>query len=49
LAFEYIDNRWGPGSIRRFLDALIVARVGKTYDAVFELAPPEFDVRSGNT
>jgi hypothetical protein len=42
-AFDYIESRWGPGSIRRFLAALIVPRVDKTYDAVFELTPVEFD------
>ena len=36
-------RRWGPTSIRRFLDALIVPRVDKTYDAVFDLTPAEFD------
>jgi hypothetical protein len=39
----YIESRWGPASIRRFLNALIVPRLGKTYDAVFELTPAEFD------
>lgn len=43
VAFEYIERRWGPGGIRRFVDALIVPNVGKTYDAVFELTPEEFD------
>jgi hypothetical protein len=43
VAFDYIQSRWGPGSIRRFIDALIVPRVDKTYDAVFELTPAEFD------
>ena len=42
-AFDYIQSRWGPGSIRRFIDALIVPRVGKTYDAVFDLTPAAFD------
>jgi hypothetical protein len=42
-AFDYIESRWGPTSIRRFLDALIVPRVDKTYDAVFDLTPAEFD------
>jgi hypothetical protein len=42
-AFDYIESRWGPTSLRRFLDALIVPRVDKTYDAVFELAPAAFD------
>jgi hypothetical protein len=42
-AFDYIESRWGPTSIRRFLDALIVPRVDKTYDSVFELTPAEFD------
>ena len=42
-AFDYIESRWGPTSIRRFLNALIVPRVDKTYDTVFELTPAEFD------
>src|SRR5262245_60144464 len=41
--FDYIESRWGPTSMRRFLDALIVPRVDKTYDAVFDLTPAEFD------
>jgi hypothetical protein len=43
VAFDYIESRWGPASIRRFIDALIVPRVDKTYDAVFDLTPAEFD------
>jgi hypothetical protein len=43
VAFDYIEKRWGPTSIRRFIDALIIPRVHKTYDAVFDLAPAEFD------
>jgi hypothetical protein len=42
-AFDYIENRWGATSIRRFVNALIVPRVDKTYDSVFELTPAEFD------
>ena len=42
-AFDYIESRWGPSSIRRFLSALIVPRVDKSYDAVFDLTPAEFD------
>lgn len=42
-AFDYIESRWGPASIRRFLNALIVPRVDKTYDAVFDLTPAGFD------
>jgi hypothetical protein len=42
-AFDYIESRWGPTSIRRFLNALIVPRVDKTYDAVFDLTPAAFD------
>jgi hypothetical protein len=42
-AFDYIESRWGRSSIRRFVDALIVPRVDKTYDAVFGLTPAEFD------
>ena len=42
-AFDYIESRWGAISIRRFLDTLIVPRVDRTYDSVFELTPPEFD------
>jgi hypothetical protein len=36
-AFDYIKSRWGPNSVRRFLNALIMPRVSKTYDAVFDL------------
>jgi hypothetical protein len=42
-AFDYIESRWGRASIRRFVNALIVPRVDKTYDAVFDLTPAEFD------
>jgi hypothetical protein len=42
-AFDYIESRWGRASIRRFINALIVPRVDKTYDAVFDLTPAEFD------
>jgi len=42
-AFDYIESRWGAFSIRRFLNTLIVPRVDKTYDAVFDLTPAEFD------
>ena len=43
VAFDYIESRWGSTSIRRFIDALIVPRVDKTYDAVFDLTPAQFD------
>jgi len=43
LAFDYIEGRWGRTGTRRFLNALIVPRVDKTYDAVFDLTPAEFD------
>ncbi len=42
-AFDYIESRWGRSSIRRFVNALVVPRVDKTYDAVFGLTPAEFD------
>jgi hypothetical protein len=42
-AFDYIASRWGAAGIRRFIDALIVPRVDRTYDAVLGLTPPEFD------
>ena len=42
-AFDYMESRWGRASIRRFVNALIVPRVDKTYDAVFNLTPAEFD------
>ena len=42
-AFDFIESRWGSTGIRRFLNALIVPRVDKTYDAVFDLTPAEFD------
>jgi hypothetical protein len=43
-AFDYIESRWGPNGIRRFLDALIMPRVSKTYDTVFDLPPEDFDI-----
>ncbi len=43
-AFDYIESRWGPNGIRLFLDALIMPRVSKTYDAVFDLTPEDFDI-----
>jgi len=43
VAFDYIESRWGPASIRGFINALIVPRVDRTYDAVFDLTPAEFD------
>jgi hypothetical protein len=43
VAFDYIESRWGRISIRRFINALIVPRVDKTYDVVFDLTPEEFD------
>ena len=49
VAFDYIESRWGPTSIRRFIDALIVPRVDETYDAVFDLTPAEFTRRSATT
>jgi hypothetical protein len=42
-AFDYIESRWGRSSIRRFVNALIVPRADKTYHAVFDLTPAEFD------
>jgi hypothetical protein len=42
-AFDYMESRWGRGSVRRFVNALIVPRVGKTYDAVLDLTPAAFD------
>ena len=42
-AFDYIEARWGRSSVRRFVNALIVPRVDRTYDAVFDLTPAEFD------
>ena len=43
VAYATSESRWGPAGIRRFVDALIVPRVDKTYDAVFDLTPAEFD------
>jgi hypothetical protein len=43
VAFDYIESRWGPTGVRRFLNTLIIPRVSKTYDAVFDLTPAEFD------
>jgi len=42
-AFDYIASRWGVPGIRRFIDALIVPRVDRTYDVVLGLTPAEFD------
>jgi hypothetical protein len=42
-AFDYIEGRWGSSGLRRFINALIAPRLDKTYDAVFELTPAEFD------
>jgi hypothetical protein len=42
-AFDCIESRWGRASIRRFVNALVVPRVDKTYDAVLDLTPTEFD------
>jgi len=42
-AFDYIEGRWGVAGIRRFVNALIVPRVDKTYDGVVDLTPAEFD------
>src|SRR4051794_36647678 len=42
-AFDYIESRWGRAAIRAFVNALIVPRVDKTYDAVFDLTPAAFD------
>lgn len=42
-AFDYVESRWGHGGLRRFIDALIVPRVDKTYDAVLGLTPAAFD------
>jgi hypothetical protein len=43
VAFDYIESRWGTTGIRRFLNALIVPRVDKTYSAVIDLTPEAFD------
>jgi hypothetical protein len=43
VAFDYIESRWGVAGVRRFVNALNVPRVNRTYDAVFELTPAEFD------
>ena len=42
-AFDYIEGRWGVSGIRRFVNALIAPRIDKTYDAVFDLTPAQFD------
>jgi len=42
-AFDFIESCWGATSTRRFLNALIVPRIDKTYDAVVDLTPMEFD------
>jgi len=43
VAFDYLESRWGASAVRRFIDALIVPRVNKTFDAVLDLTPAEFD------
>jgi S1-C subfamily serine protease len=42
-AIDYIVSRWGESRVRGFVDGLIIPRVDRTYDAVFELTPAEFD------
>lgn len=42
-AFDCIESRWGRASIRRFVNALIVPRVDRTYSGVLDLTPAEFD------
>lgn len=41
--FDYVDSRWGQSGVRRFLDALIVPRVDKIYDAMLGMTAVEFD------
>ena len=44
VAFDYIETRWGPERIRRFLDALAVGRRDvRTYESVFDQTPDTFD------
>jgi len=42
-AFDYIESRWGRDGIRLFLDAVILPRISKTYDAVLGMTPQDFD------
>jgi hypothetical protein len=42
-AFDYIESRWGPVRIRRFLNALSVPRKPNTYESVFDQTPAAFD------
>jgi hypothetical protein len=42
--FDYIESRWGPNGIRRFLDGLSMPRISKTYNAVLDLTPEGFDI-----
>jgi S1-C subfamily serine protease len=42
-AFDYIERRWGPGGLRRFVNGLVIPRVDRTYDAVLDLTPAAFD------
>ena len=43
VAFDYIEERWGPDRIRRFLDALAVAPNVSAYESVFDQTPARFD------
>ena len=43
VAFDFIESRWGPDSIRRFLDLLAVAPDLATYESVFDQTPARFD------
>ena len=44
VAFDYIENRWGPNRIRRFLDALALGRRdARTYECVFDQTSDTFD------
>jgi hypothetical protein len=43
VAFDYIESRWGPARLRRFLNALVVPRRPDVYEAAFDQTPAEFD------
>jgi len=43
VAFDYIETRWRPDRIRRFLNSLAVPRDVNTYEAVFDQTPAQFD------
>ncbi len=47
VAFDYIEERWGPDWIRRFLDAIAVGSDVRAYESVFDQTPARFDAAFG--